>query len=117
MATTVTAAQVKAFAPAYAAVADAIVTQWITWAPLHLSESKLGDDFDQAVMFWVCHQLETTKKSSAGAGGPVTAMETADVSVQFATPGVDASTTYKATGWGRSLMLLLRMYTAGPRMF
>lgn len=116
MATTVTAAQVKAFAPAFAAVADAIVTQWITWAPTHLSESKLGDDFDQAVMLWVCHQLQTTKGSAAGAGGPVTAMEVGDVSVQYATPGVEASTTYKATAWGRTLMLLLRQYTAGPRM-
>lgn len=117
MATTVTAAQVKAFAPAFAAVADAIVTQWITWAPTYLSESKLSTDFDQAVLLWVCHQLQTTKGSAAGAGGPVTAMEAGDVSVQYATPGVEASTTYKATAWGRTLTMLLRTYTAGPRIY
>lgn len=117
MATTVTAAQVKAFAPAFAAVADAIVTQWITWAPRYLSESKLSTDFDQAVLLWVCHQLQQTKGSAAGAGGPVTQMSVGDVSVQYAVPGVEAAETYKATAWGRMLQMLLRQYSSIPRTF
>lgn len=116
MATTVTAAQVKAFAPAFAAVADAVVNTWISFAPTYLSETKLGTSFDQAVMLWVCHQLQISKGSAAGAGGPMTAMEAGDVSVQYSSAGVAAAGTYKDTAWGRTLMSLLRLFTAGPRI-
>ena len=68
----VTAAQVKAFAPEFAAVADAIVNQWLAWAPGYISLARFGSDTDQGVMLWTCHNQKRTADGAAASAGPVT---------------------------------------------
>jgi len=111
----VTAAQVKAFAPAFAAVTDSVVNTWLGFAPTHLSASKLGDDYDQAVLLWTCHQLQSSTGGAAGSGGSVTSRKVGDVETQYSTPDVAAGA-YQTTQWGRMLTLLLRAAGGGPRV-
>ncbi len=111
----VTAAQVKAFAPAFAAVADSVVNLWLGFAPTFLSAGKLGDDYDQAVLLWTCHQLQSSTGGAAGAGGSVTMRKAGDVEVQYSGTPVGAGT-YQTTHWGRMLVLLLRTCAGSPRV-
>ena len=109
----VTAASIKAFAPELAAVADSIVNTWIGWAPGYVAAAVFGADHDQAVTLWTCHQLVRQKASATI--GPVTGRTVGDVSTTSAAPVVDANS-YGTTSYGVTLQVLIRRYTAGPRV-
>ena len=111
----VTAAQVKSFAPAFAAVADTVVDTWLGWAPDHVAAAAFGAQHDQAVMLWVCHQLQVTQGAAAGAAGPLTAAAAGDVSASFG-GGSAAATGLERTSWGQQLILLQRRKAGIPRM-
>lgn len=113
MATTVTPAGVQAFAPQFAAVSTSVIQTWIDWAVTHVSEDTFATRFNQAVMLWVCHQLQCTQGAAAGAAGAVTGMDAGDVSVTFAA-GVD-STGFRRTGFGQQFLAVQRLVVGGPR--
>ncbi len=110
----VTAASVKVFAPQFAAVADANITTWISFAPTHISADTFGTAYDQAVLLWVCHQLQSTQPEVAGAAGPITGITTGDVSVS--TSAGSGQGGYQRTAYGQQYLALRRLYVAGPRV-
>lgn len=111
----VTAADVKGFAPQFAAVPDATVNLWLSWSTGALSSQLLQTDTDQAVMLWTCHSLTVTQGGAAGSVGAVTQRRVGDVSVT--TSGPPASLTdpasWAVTAYGQALLRLVRRYTAG----
>ena len=111
----VTAASIKAFAPELAAVADSIVNTWIGWAPGYVAAAVFGADHDQAVTLWTCHQLVRQKASATI--GPVTGRTVGDVSTtSAASDSASLASSYGTTAYGVLLQVLIRRYTAGPRV-
>lgn len=111
----VTAAQVKAFAPAFAAVADGIIDTWLGWAPDSVAANVFGAQHDQAVMLWVCHHLQTTQGAAAGAAGPLTSAQAGDVQASFAVGGMGVAG-LERTAWGQQLVMLMRRKAGMPRV-
>lgn len=115
----VSAADVKAFAPVFASVPDAVINEWLSFAPTALAASVFGADHDQAVLLWTCHNLAVTggDGSDAAAGGPVRSRKVGDVSVDWGErvyrEQQDAAG-YSTTAYGQQLMRLIRLFTAAP---
>lgn len=110
----VTAAQVKAFAPEFAAVADAIVNQWLSWAPGYIATARYGSDTDQGVMLWTCHCLTRTADGAAASAGPVTRDTVGPVTRENAAlESLALQSAWNTTGYGQQLLMLARRYGAG----
>lgn len=109
----VTAADVKAFAPELAAVADAIVTLWIGWAPGAVSPSVMLTNADQATLLYVAHHLTRSAGGAAGTVGAVTSRSVGDVSTANAPGPVDDAASLHTTAYGVALWQLMRRRTAG----
>lgn len=111
----VTNADVKAFAPQFAAVANSAIDLWISWAAGACDPNTFETDTDQATLLYVCHNLQASQGGNAGAVGAETNRRVGDVSVTHASnpDGLDAGG-FKATWYGQQLSNLMRRYTAGP---
>ena len=110
----VTASQVKAFAPEFTDVADAIVNTWLGWAPGYVAPTVFGANADQATMLWTCHVLTRTADGAAVSGGAVTKDQVGPASRENAAPsGFMAMTDWGSSGYGQQLLVLARRYTAG----
>jgi len=112
----VTAASVKAFAPGFTDVADAIVSQWIAWGAGAVLPTLFQTDADQALTLWVCHNLQLTQGGQGGdVTGPSTGKRVGDVQTSNGATQIDISG-LKATAWGLALSALIRRYASMPRV-
>lgn len=110
----VTAASVKAFAPAFDSVADSIVTTWIAWGAGAVQSTTFQTDADQALTLWVCHNLQLTQGGQGGdVVGPATSKRVGDVAANYANVTIDIAG-LRATSWGLALLALIRRYRAMP---
>lgn len=110
----VTAAQVKAFAPEFADVADTIINTWLGWAPGYILPATFGTDTDQGTMLWTCHVLTRTANGAAISGGPVTKDQVGPATRENAVAtGYMVTTDWGYSGYGQQLLALVRRYTAG----
>ena len=110
----ITAADVKAFAPEFASVADGIIDTWIGWASGYATAGVLGTDANQGQLLWVCHCLTRSVGGNAVTGGAVTKEQVGPATRETASPtGALAQLTWGATFYGQQLLDLARRYTAG----
>lgn len=109
----VTAADVQAFAPQFAAVTTGVINSWLSMAAGAIDAVTYGSEADNATLLWVCHHLQTTQPASAGSNGPVTDRKVGDVSTGSAASPATASA-LNTTAYGQSFMRLCRRFTAGP---
>lgn len=110
----VVAADIKAFAPEFAATADAIITLWLGWAygAAGLSSTVFGSALDQAVLFWVCHNLK--KGQNSGSSGTITEEHVGPAGQSFSGPGAFANPSeFRTTSYGLLYYQLCRQFTAG----
>lgn len=112
----VSAASIKAFAPFFATVPDAVVNNWIAYAETALAAVVFGANRDQAITYWVCHALTKTggDGSTAGAPGPETGRHVGDVGQSFAANDAVGSlsdvASLKTSIYGQLLIQLMRRY-------
>lgn len=113
----VSAASIKAFAPFFTSVPDAVVNSWIAYAETALAAAVFGADRDQAITYWVCHALTKTggDGSTAGAAGPETGRHVGDVGQSFAANDAIGATigdvaSLRTSVYGQMLIQLQRRY-------
>lgn len=105
-----TAADIKAFAPEFAAVADGVITTWIGFAPGAVGGLPAAAQA-QATILYVCHNLTRVTGGANGTAGAVTSRTVGDVTTANSAP-LDVGG-YKSTGYGLALHQLMRRYSAG----
>lgn len=110
----ITAAQVKAFAPEFAAVADSIIDTWLSFAPTYISPARYQAKTDQGTLLWTCHVLTRTADGAAVTAGPVTKDRVRDVERENGQlQGTMAQNAWNSTGYGQQLLALARTLSAG----
>ena len=113
-------ADVVAFAPQFTSVATAVVDRWLTMARRANGETTLGDDWDEAVLLWTCHKLQSSQGSAVGAAGPITSMKSDDVEVSWASLGRTTATSgddFGSTEYGRTYLDLAKRKKGGSRAY
>jgi hypothetical protein len=108
----VTAADVQAFAPQFAAVSSGVINTWLAMASGAINADILGAETDNATLLWVAHQLTKTTGGAAGQVGAVTGREVGEVRVQ-ASPGTSDTAAMRTTAYGAAFLQLIRRFTAG----
>lgn len=108
----VTAADVQAFAPQFAAVASGVINTWLAMAAGAVDAQLFGSETDNAIMLWTCHQLTQTTGGAAGQVGAVTQRKVGEVMVG-ASPGVSDTAAMRTTSYGAAYLRLVRRFTAG----
>lgn len=108
----VTAANVQAFAPKFAAVPSGVIDTWLGMAASAINETTFGTDYDSAVMLWTCHHLQQTTGGAAGQVGAVTSRQAGDVRTT-ADKGVPDAAGMRTTAWGAAFLRLARRKTCG----
>lgn len=119
----VTATSIKTLGgSAFACVTDSVVDNWIAIGGRQLSESVLGDCYDDALTFWVLHHVAISAlgqgTGAAGQVGPVTSATVGSVSVSYGGSSATADSgfgngSYSSTSWGQMLQNLLRGKVTG----
>lgn len=108
----VTAADVQAFAPQFAAVSSGVINTWLAMAGTAINGDLFATETDNATLLWVCHHLQQTRGGAAGQVGAVTSREVGDVKVTAAAGPVDAAA-MRTTAYGSAFLRLCRRFTAG----
>ena len=116
--TTPTAAELKAYLPAFADVADATVDMYIAGA--QVDTSWFEADYQPAVMLWAAWAM-TDVGFGAGAevagyiASGVTKLKSGSLDVSFSEAASSASG-YETNVYGRRFMSIYRKNKAGPRV-
>lgn len=110
MATQVTAAQVKEFAPEMGAQTDARVDLFIGYAGNWVDEGQWGRKYTQAIILMTCHLL--TMAGRNGSGGSVTAEKVGDLSVSYGQGNPDDG--LSVTSYGQLFQQLKRTIKKTP---
>lgn len=110
MATEVTAADVKAYAPEFASVADPRVELMIEYGQNFLSETKWKSKFKMGLILITAHLLELGNRE--GVGGAVTSESAGGMSVSYAAP--DSKDALASTSHGQMFATLKRSIATGP---
>lgn len=110
MATVVTAAQVKAYAPEMVAQSDPRVELFIGYAGDWVSETQFERKYTQAIILMTCHLL--TMAGRSGTGGAVVSEKVGDLSVNYAAASPDD--TLAATSYGQLFQQLKRTIKKTP---
>lgn len=109
----ITASDVQAFAPEFAAVSTAVINMWIAWAPGAVDPDLFSTDADQAQLLWICHNLTRSAGGASGTGGAVTNRDVGDVSISNAAPPHMDRHMLQSTAYGQALYVLINRYCAG----
>lgn len=111
----VTAADVQAFAPQFAAVSSGVINTWLSMAAGAINADVFGAETDNATLLWVAHQLTKTTGGAAGHVGAITSRSVGEVSVG-ASAGHTDTAAMRTTAYGAAFLQLLRKFTAGGRV-
>lgn len=102
---TVTASDVKAMAPEFDAVDDAVIEAWIERVENRTNRTAWGSKADDGVTFLVLHWLTIrAQQEASGAGGaqvqgPVTSETVGPLSRSFAAPAASSSAAPYSDAW------------------
>lgn len=110
MATQVTAAQVKEFAPEMDAQSDTRVELFIEYAENWVDEGQWGRKYVQAIILMTCHLL--TIAGRTGSSGSVTAEKVGDLSVSYG--ATDPADGLSVTSYGQLFQQLKRTIKKTP---
>jgi len=110
----VTADQIQAFAPEFAATPDAQIDLYLALAADFVDVSAFGATAATALTLWVCHALTVTTGGEAGAAGSAQASrKVGDVSVTYASGQSQATGTpawLQGSSYGRMYLQLARRF-------
>lgn len=110
MATQVTAAQVKAYAPEMDAQTDERVELFIEYAENWVDEGQWGRKYTQAVILMACHLLSVAARGSSS--GAVTAEKVGDLSISYGQVNPDDG--LSVTSYGQLFQQLKRTIKKTP---
>ena len=88
----ITPADVKARFPEFVSVLDARIQMFIDLAVRQLNQGRFGDDYDEAMLYFVAHMLTLAMSSESGdnkGSGMITSMSAGAVSASFSSLQTD----------------------------